>query len=429
MAYIGIESCLLSLIPCSLKACHNIGMRVGRPLALREIAISVAILGLATNLPMLAQQDVSRAELEALEAERQDALAKLRALEQAGAVVADDLGALERDLIAAAMESQRREEQATAAELKLVSLRARLRSARSDLVEGESALEELMASLAISGRHRPPALLTQPKDANQAIRAAILMGEVAPQVKAKTTGLTDEINSLRKLERQVLREQKRLAASEAALAVQQEEITQLTAAKRSAFEDVAADAASLRQRAESLGEKADTIRDLIAALEAAAPEAPRLKPRLAFAEAPNPAPVQRASLPAATISQPLGVLATPAVGRMVRTWGDKMPGGTKSEGVAFATRSGAQVTAPVDGKVEWSGRLRSGLQVVILSTSDGYYVVLSGMSASYVSVGQTVKQGEPVAKMAERVGIEPELYLEVRKDGQPMNPAKWMNRG
>ncbi len=395
---------------------------------LLRTAICGVVIGLA-GIPAVGQGDVSRAELEALEAEREDMLRQLAALEQAGSSVAGDIETLERDLISAAMESQRREEQAMSAEFKLVSLRTRLGAARTELVDGEHALEDLMASLAISGRHRPPALLTQPQNANQAIRAAILMGEVAPQVRDRTNALTEEITSLRRLERQVLREQKSLAAAEAALAVKQEEITQLTAAKRAAFEDVTADANALRERADVLGQQASTIRELIVALEAAAPGAPRLKPRLALAEQSRPRSTQRASLPRPTVSQPLGVLATPAAGRMVRTWGDRMPGGSKSEGVAYATRSGAQVAAPVDGTVEFSGPFRSYGQLLILSTSDGYHVLLSGMSSSYVSVGQSVKQGEPVAKMSDRVNGEPELYMEVRKAGKPMNPANWMKRG
>ncbi len=396
----------------------------------RSIAALMMLSGMAfAPFPAAGQKDVSRAELEALEAERADALEKLKALEQAGGTVASDLGSLERNLIAAAMESQRREEQATASELKLLSLRVQLHTSRGQLVEGEAALEDLMASLALSGRHRPPALLTQPKDANDAIRAAILMGDIAPRVQDKTKAITDEIVGLRRMERQVLREQKRLAASEAALELKQVEITQLTAAKRAAFEDVTADTEKLRKQAENLGKKAETIRGLLVALEAAAPAAPRLKPKFQMAETAPARPVRTASLPRATVSQPLGVLSTPAAGRMVQRWGDKMMGGTKSEAIGFATRSGAQVAAPVDGTVEWSGPWRSYGQLLILSTSDGYHVLLYGMSSSYVSVGQTVKQGEPVAKMVERVGTEPELFMEVRKSGKPMNPAKWMKRG
>lgn len=397
-------------------------------MSLRHIMACTAVFAMAA-LPVQGQDDVSRADLEALEAEREETLRQLAILESAGGVVAGDLESLERDLISAAMESQRREEQAISTELKLVSLRSRLSAARTDLVEGEDALEDLMASLAISGRHRPPALLTQPKSANQAIRAAILMGEVAPEVRSKTKVLTEEITELRRLERNVLREQKTLAAADAALALKREEIIQLTTAKRAAFEDVNSDAQILRQHAESLGEKAGDLRELILALEATAPAAPRLKPRLALAEQSTPRPIQQASLPRATVSQPLGVLALPATGRVVRAWGDKMPGGAKSESVAFATRSGAQVSAPISGTVEFAGPFRSYGQLLILSTSDGYHVLLWGMSSSYVAVGQSVQQGEPVARMADRAGGEPELYLEVRKGGEPMDPANWMKRG
>ena len=397
-------------------------------MSLRHILACTAVFAMAA-LPVQGQDDVSRADLEALEAEREETLRQLAILESAGGVVADDLESLERDLISAAMESQRREEQAISTELKLVSLRSRLSAARTDLVEGEDALEDLMASLAISGRHRPPALLTQPKSANQAIRAAILMGEVAPEVRSKTKVLTEEITELRRLERNVLREQKTLAAADAALALKREEIIQLTTAKRAAFENVNSDAQILRQHAESLGEKAGDLRELILALEATAPAAPRLKPRLALAEQSTPRPIQQASLPRATVSQPLGVLALPATGRVVRAWGDKMPGGAKSESVAFATRSGAQVSAPISGTVEFAGPFRSYGQLLILSTSDGYHVLLWGMSSSYVAVGQSVQQGEPVARMADRAGGEPELYLEVRKGGEPMDPANWMKRG
>ena len=118
-------------------------MRIVQPLSIGRLAACVAIIGFA-GVPAIGQSDVSRAELEALEAEREETLRQLAALEEAGSMVAGDLESLERDLISAAMESQRREEQATSAELKLVSLRTRLGSARTQLVNGESALEELM---------------------------------------------------------------------------------------------------------------------------------------------------------------------------------------------------------------------------------------------------------------------------------------------
>jgi len=404
------------------------------PLAL-VVLVTGPMIGPVANA---ANGDVSRDELDALETERADTLAKLQALEQAEGSTASDLGSLERDLIAAAMESRRREEQATASELKLLTLRARLGSARRDMLDGEDALEDLVATLVVSGRRRPPALLTTPGDANAAIRAAIIMGDVAPRLKARTTALGDEIDQLRKLERLETREQGRLENAELALDLKKTEIMQMTAMKRAAFEDVTADASILRERAVLLGREAETVRGLLAALEAAAPGAPGRKPNLRqyVSLSPNAGTTVTAT-PRRTVTPTtavigralLGGLERPATGRLVRGWGDKMAGGSTSEGLAIATRAQAQVSAPVDGRIEFAGPFRTYGQLLIISTSDDYHVLLSGMAESYVGVGQTVKRGEPVARMQNRVNPEPELYMEIRKDGKPMNPARMMKRG
>ncbi|MEM1390150.1 MAG: peptidoglycan DD-metalloendopeptidase family protein [Pseudomonadota bacterium] len=401
-------------------------------------SFSLFLIVIATAIaPAISQRaDVTRDELSRLEDERDKTLAQLQALETAQNDVERDLGNLEADLIAAAMESQRREEQATASELKLVSLTTRLASAREDLVEGEEALQDLVASLAISGRHKPPALVTTPSDANAAIRAAILMGDAAPRIQDRTDALADEIAALHRLERNVKRERTRLEAAEAVLALKEAEILQMTAAKRAAFEDVSGDAQILRERAERLGREATTIRSLLAALEREAPSAPGLKPKLQFAARTGTRTDAPRILPSATLPSGralsdslLGGLSRPAAGRLVRGWGDRTVAGGKSEGLVIATRAGAQVTSPVDGEVVYSKLFRTYGRLLIVETSDGYHILLSGMAESYVTEGQRVRRGEPVARMVNRVSPEPELSLEVRKDGKPMDPARWMKSG
>ena len=418
-------------MPRSPKSCDKRRvMRASAPFFLRAATALSVMASLACGFAAAQRDDVTRDELTLLETERANALAQLNALEQAENNAVSDLGALERDLIAAAMQSRRHEEQATASERKLLTLRARLGAARREMLEGESALEQLMATLVVSGRHQPPALLVSPDDANGAIRSAIIMGDVAPRLKAMTQSLSEEIEELRRLERLETREQARLAAAEAELALKQEEILQMTAQKRAAFEDVAGDVNALRARVTLLGREADTIRSLLAALEANAPGAPGVKPALQYASlspnvrAPVPTP-PKPTVGALSAALP-GGLDRPAAGRLVRAWGDKLPGGTTSEGLAIATRAQAQVAAPIDGRIEFAGPFRTYGQLLIISTSDGYHVLLSGMADAYVDVGQSVKRGEPVARMPNRVSPEPELYLEVRKDGKPMNPAKWM---
>src|SRR3990167_1742601 len=75
----------------------------------------------------------TRADLEALEAERQAAVAELERLESEGQTTELDIHALDTELLSAAMEASRREEQASRAEETLVALRVRRGEARSEL--------------------------------------------------------------------------------------------------------------------------------------------------------------------------------------------------------------------------------------------------------------------------------------------------------
>ena len=104
-------------------------------------------------------------------------------------------------------------------------------------------------------------------------------------------------------------------------------------------------------------------------------------------------------------------------------------------GDMVATQSTAIVTAPSDGSVLYAGPFRSYGQLLILNAGDGYHVVLAGMSRISVAPGQSVLAGEPVGAMGEaRVAsvsaqppgnAAPELYVEFRKDGKPVDPAPW----
>jgi len=61
-----------------------------------------------------------------------------------------------------------------------------------------------------------------------------------------------------------------------------------------------------------------------------------------------------------------------------------------------------------------------------LRTSDGYHVILTGMSRIYVTEGQTVSAKEPVGRMPDRADPPPQLNMELRLGDKVMNPAQWL---
>jgi septal ring factor EnvC (AmiA/AmiB activator) len=113
------------------------------------------------------------------------------------------------------------------------------------------------------------------------------------------------------------------------------------------------------------------------------------------------------------------------VGTRLRGFGQTVAG-EKQEGLTLATRAGANVVAPLDARVQYSGPFRTYGLMVILDVGGDVLVVVSGLDALYPEAGQWVLAGEPIGRMADRKSPSPELYLEVRRKGQPVDPERWL---
>jgi murein DD-endopeptidase MepM/ murein hydrolase activator NlpD len=116
----------------------------------------------------------------------------------------------------------------------------------------------------------------------------------------------------------------------------------------------------------------------------------------------------------------------PAAGRISREFGERVAEGPAAQGVALRTRAGAQVVAPANGEVAYAGLFRSYGEVLILDLDGGYALVLAGLGATRVRAGERVQAGQPIGEMSVSDTAAPELYVEVRRDGRPINPARWL---
>ena len=104
-------------------------------------------------------------------------------------------------------------------------------------------------------------------------------------------------------------------------------------------------------------------------------------------------------------------------------------------GAAIGTRPRAVVTAPADGTIVFAGPFRAYGHVLIINAGGGYYLLLAGIDRTSVEIGQFVLAGEPIAAMGEvaapsaALGVVeadgPVLYVELRKDGVPIDPGPW----
>jgi septal ring factor EnvC (AmiA/AmiB activator) len=122
-----------------------------------------------------------------------------------------------------------------------------------------------------------------------------------------------------------------------------------------------------------------------------------------------------------------GRLAAPVAGAVVRRWGQVLTDRRRSEGTAWRTAPLAQVRAPAAARVDYAGPLRGWGQVVVLRVDDHVRLVLTGLDRCDTAAGRSVAAGEPIGLMGRVRNPAPEVYLEVRRDGAPVDPTRWLD--
>jgi lipoprotein NlpD len=144
------------------------------------------------------------------------------------------------------------------------------------------------------------------------------------------------------------------------------------------------------------------------AAAATAPRAPEPKP----AEAPDPKAAEAAE----------GDWAWPAAGKVVQSFTE-----SGNKGVVLGGRVGDPVLAAADGRVIFSGNGPRGYGnlVIVKHTNDLLSVYAHNRTLS-VKEGQPVKRGQKIAELGDSGTTSPRLHFEIRQQGKPVDPARFL---
>lgn len=251
---------------------------------------------------------------------------------------------------------------------------ARLNAAETELTVDQGAnmhrLSRLLSVLEQLSRDPPPALLVSPEDAKNAVRAAILVKAMTPDLQARAQGYAETAT-------EVMR-QRRLAA------VQSEALFERDS-----------------READTLPEPAGAV------------------------------PLRRPNNDANGLDTltPPARLIFPVDGPVLRRFGAPIVGGGRSNGITLQAAKGARAVSPASGVVQYVGPVKGWGVIVILRLAGGYNLVLAGFERTSVQVGQSVAEGQPLGWAPDGRQSSPELYLEVREQGLPVDPALWLGKG
>ena len=413
------------------------------------------LIGGATLAAMTQELDAA-GEIEARQAEKQVELdnvsreitlsdSRLEALAGEIAGIKKDHASITAALIQAAKTERKLGEDIEDITSKLEDLKERQEEIRLSLVARRDVLAEVLGALQRMGLNPPPALLVKPEDALSSVRSAILLGAVVPELRQQTEVLLADLKELSRVTASIEAERARLTATVEEQVGEKKRLSLLLDEKKKLQDEQEAALAGERAKAAELAEKAGSLKELIASIQteiedvrtaeekARRAEQERLQREAALAAMPVPEPNRLVG------PQPFSAMvkqvSLPVSGRIVRRFGEDDSNGGVMRGDTVTTQSGAIVTAPSDGEILYAGPFRSYGQLLILNAGDGYHVVLAGLGRISVAPGQSVLAGEPVGAMSEAAvastsasgngNAAPELYIEFRKDGKPVDPTPW----
>ena len=356
--------------------------------------------------------------LEAVQQDLDKSREKRTNLDKAARKAAAELRAIKRQGVNLARKMHRHSADADRIEAQLNSLEERERTKTEKMQQRKAQLSVTLAALQRLARMPTATLVAVPQSTDKTIRTAILLRAAVPELQRDAMSLGDDLRALTSLRDQISADKVALTDSLARLKAERKSLAALTSDKFKLLKNMKSAERAAAQKAARLSARAGNLRELLEKLS--------IRQNRPALRAPGSAPVALIPVPArkpavtppVTISR--GVL--PAPGRVVTTFGAKMPNGTLSKGVFFVTRPSAAVVAPIPGRVVFAGQFRGYGNLVILELRDKGHALISGMSRIDAQVGDDVLVGEPLGEMTPSTGTAPKLYFELRRRGRPINP-------
>jgi septal ring factor EnvC (AmiA/AmiB activator) len=346
---------------------------------------------------------LKQARAEQAAAERQAAQ-----LEAAASRAQNQVERLRAQQLAAAQEIEAAEARITAEEAQLHLASAYVALSQRRLAEEQRPVASLLAGLAMMGSRPPLLALADQRSTDELVKVRILLDSTLPAIRSRTGRLSAELAQAERLRKSALdaragliRSRQELGARRTAFAgLEQKALQQAvqTGGQALTAGDVALAAGEDVERLRGAQAAGQSVRALAAELAAQDPAPPRPAP----GEGRMPAPPFAYRLPAlASVTEGLGSVDT---------------SGVRSRGLTLATSPRAEITAPADGIIRFSGPFRDYDGVLIIDHGGGWMSLMVNVSSD-LRPGERVELGQPVGR-----ALGP-LQVELSQNGRRFSPS------
>jgi septal ring factor EnvC (AmiA/AmiB activator) len=399
-----------------------------------DFAILAALLA-AASVPFPAgASDPHEKRLEQLERTLGQERERLQRLARESEYQSRELEVLRSRAVTIAAALRASEESLTALEQRLDELSADAERKEQSFAQRRIELGRLVAELGRVSRQPPEAALVLPSSPLEAVRTAKLLAALTPALRDQASALATEVDALQKSRLAVDAQRREVANAAEKLGGERQELDVLIHRRTKMLAEAETAERGSAGRLERLAREAGDVRELIDRLhaerlvaeaqerserEAARAREREREPQVAT-RMPPPAPPDR------SFGGPGGTAVAPVHGRIVLSFGQPGDSGQPHRGLTVEARPGARLVAPLDGKIVFAGPFRTYGLILIIEHSEGYHTLLAGLGRIDAVVGQSVTTGEPVGTAGTAETGYPSIYVELRRNGQPIDPLPWL---
>ncbi len=346
----------------------------------------------------------------------------LAATEKSRGGAAEELRQAERTLSEAHRALFAAGERRKAIERELEAIGAREREARAGLAGQEALAERLLRLQYVQGTPDRLRLALEGRDAATAARHLAYYGYIQRARAELITELRVKGEALAALQKEAAGQRDALAASQAEQAAEARRLEKERAARAALVTKLAGEAARGRREIGRLKRDEARLARLVEEIARAIARRPAPRPGITVESVPD------ASVASKPFARLKGLLRLPVRGELVNRFGaPREEGGSTWKGLFIRSMTGETVRAVADGRVVYADWLRGFGNLLILDHGGGYMSLYANNEGLVRQVGDSVRGGDPVAHVgASGGGAESGLYFELRRDGKPFDPMRWV---
>jgi septal ring factor EnvC (AmiA/AmiB activator) len=316
---------------------------------------------------------------------------------------------------------------------------------RRDDLRGQHAaqrreLATLLRAAYAQGGHAPLKLALAQDRVADSQRQLAYYGYLQRQRVQRAATLTAELQELDRVEAQILARRTALDTARAQQRTQLANLDRDRKARAVTLTELEQRYRDRQSREQALGSDAKALQSVVARLRAAAAKAAAERVAAERAEKARATAGTKQGARTSTERKPprqiasaapvrVGGAGWPLSGSLLAGYGGRMPDGRASHGLLISAVMGSPVRAVADGSVVFAEWMTGYGLIIIVDHGNGYLSLYAHNESLLKDVGAAVKRGDAVARVGNSGGLaQPALYFELRRNGQPVDPAVWMGR-